>query len=434
MIKEIKLPEVGENVESGEIAKVLVAVGDLLEVEQPVLEFETDKAVVEVPSPYKGKVIEISVKANETIAVGQVFMKVETETKDDSVQVEEKTVEDKVSEIPVEEPTKIETPTEVVEKPQEEFQAKKIEFEPSKDVAPASPSVRRLARELGVNINQIQGNGPGGRISADDVKNHTKKIVVSGKTEVSSPVGISSETLPDFSKWGEIDVQPMNKVRKTTANHLSYAWVTIPHVTQFDKADITDLEPLRKRFGENVKAAGGKLTMTAILLNVIASALKVFPQFNASIDMSKKEIIYKKYINIGIAVDTERGLLVPVIKNVDQKNITQISVELTEIAEKARLAKLTLNEMQGGNFSISNLGGIGGTYFTPVINAPEVSILGVSRSEFEQVYMGENFQPRLMLPLSLSYDHRIIDGADAIRFLRWVIEALEQPFVLALEG
>ena len=434
MIKEIKLPEVGENVESGEIAKVLVSVGDLVEVEQPVLEFETDKAVVEVPSPFKGKIVEILVKANETITVGQVFMKIETETKEESIQVEEKTVEDKVPEIPVEESPKVETPTEEVVKPQEEFQAKKIEFEPSKDVAPASPSVRRLARELGVDINLIQGSGPGGRISADDVKNHTKQIVVSGKADVSSSVGISSETLPDFSKWGEIDVQPMNKVRKTTAQHLSYAWATIPHVTQFDKADITDLEPLRKRFGENVKTAGGKLTMTAILLKVIASALKVFPQFNASIDMGKKEIIYKKYINIGIAVDTERGLLVPVIKNVDQKNITQISVELTAIAEKARTAKLSLDEMQGGNFSISNLGGIGGTYFTPVVNAPEVAILGVSRSEFEQVYNGENFQPRLMLPLSLSYDHRIIDGADAIRFLRWVIEALEQPFKLVLEG
>ncbi|MDZ7766156.1 MAG: 2-oxo acid dehydrogenase subunit E2 [Melioribacteraceae bacterium] len=228
----------------------------------------------------------------------------------------------------------------------------------------------------------------------------------------------------------------MTNIRKKTAEHLSYAWATIPHVTQFDKADITELEKLRKQFGKKVEDAGGKLTVTAILVKIIAAALKEFPQFNCSIDMDKKEIIYKKYYSVGIAVDTDRGLLVPVIRDADKKNIVEISVELGEMAAKARDKKLSLEDMQGGNFSISNLGGIGGTYFTPIVNSPEVAILGVSRGGYEQVYQKDSgeFVPRLMLPLSLSYDHRIIDGADAIRFLRWIVEALENPFKLLLEG
>ncbi len=250
--------------------------------------------------------------------------------------------------------------------------------------------------------------------------------------QAGATAGVQAEPLPDFEKWGAIERQPMSKVRETTAQHLSYAWSTIPHVTQFDKADITDLENLRKQYAGQVQNKGGKLTLTAILLKVAAQALKKFPQFNASVDMIHKEIIFKKYVNIGVAVDTERGLLVPVIKDVDQKSITELSVELSELSGKARERKLGLEEMQGGNFSISNLGGIGGTGFTPVVNAPEVAILGVSRSEMQPVFKDGQFVPRLILPLSLSYDHRIIDGADAARFLRWVCQALEQPFLLAL--
>jgi len=244
---------------------------------------------------------------------------------------------------------------------------------------------------------------------------------------------VEKEELPDFTRWGEVERQPMSKVREKTARHLSYAWATIPHVTQFDKADITELEQLRQRFAKPVEAAGGKLTITVILLKIIAVALKRFPQFNASVDMDRKEIIYKKYINIGVAVDTDRGLLVPVIKQVDNKNLTQLARELTELAQKARDRKLTLEEMQGGNFSISNLGGIGGTGFSPVVNSPEVAILGVSRSEMQQVFQTGEYRSRLMMPLSLSYDHRLIDGADAARFLRWVAETMEQPFRILLE-
>jgi pyruvate dehydrogenase E2 component (dihydrolipoamide acetyltransferase) len=240
--------------------------------------------------------------------------------------------------------------------------------------------------------------------------------------------------LPDFAKWGEVERQAMSNVRRKTAEHLSNAWNSIPHVTQGDKADITELEKLRKKFGPEVEKRGGKLTVTAILVKVLAAAVKVFPQFNASVDVQSSEIIYKKYVNIGIAVDTDRGLLVPVVRNADQKNIAQIAAEVQQAAVKARDKKLTLEDMSGGGISISNLGGIGGTHFTPIVNWPEVAILGVSRGQMEPVWTGDAFEPRLMLPLSLSYDHRVIDGADAMRFLRWVADALEQPFLLSLHG
>jgi pyruvate dehydrogenase E2 component (dihydrolipoamide acetyltransferase) len=294
--------------------------------------------------------------------------------------------------------------------------------------------VRRFAREIGIDINEVSGTGPGGRISIEDVKSFAKMLNKQKAVLDNVLRGIEAEKLPDFSKWGEIEVKPMSKVREKTAKHLAYAWATIPHVTQFDKADITDLEKLRKEFGKKVESAGGKLTVTGILLKVISSAFKVFPQFNASVDLVNNQVIYKKYHNIGIAVDTDRGLLVPVIRNVDRKNLIDLSVELTAIAEKARNAKLTLEDMQGGNFSISNLGGIGGSGFTPVVNSPEVAVLGVSRSQMEPVFADGDFIPRLMLPLSLSYDHRLIDGADAARFLRWVCEALEKPFKILVEG
>ena len=226
----------------------------------------------------------------------------------------------------------------------------------------------------------------------------------------------------------------MRGVRRKTAVHLSQAWNTIPHVTQHDKADVTGLEELRKKYSAEVEKSGGKLTVTAIILKIVAAALKKFPQFNSSVDLANETVIYKQYYNVGMAVDTDRGLLVPVIKDVDKKNVTQLAAELAQISKKARDKKLTPEEMEGGTFTITNLGGIGGTSFTPIVNHPEVAILGMSRSRMEPVWNGKEFEPRLMLPLSLSYDHRIIDGADAARFLRWVVEALEEPFVMALTG
>jgi pyruvate dehydrogenase E2 component (dihydrolipoamide acetyltransferase) len=231
-----------------------------------------------------------------------------------------------------------------------------------------------------------------------------------------------------------VEQQAMTSVRRATAVHMAQAWSTIPHVTQHASADITALEQLRQRYSARAEAAGGRLTITAIALKVVTAALKLFPQFNASIDMARQEVIYKHYYHIGVAVDTDRGLLVPVIRDVDQKSLIDLAVELNELAEKARDRKTTMAEMQGGTFTVTNLGGIGGSHFTPVINAPEVAILGLARSGIEAVYIDGKFEPRLMLPLSLSYDHRLIDGADGARFIRWVVEAFEQPFLLTLEG
>jgi pyruvate dehydrogenase E2 component (dihydrolipoamide acetyltransferase) len=301
---------------------------------------------------------------------------------------------------------------------------------------PAAPSVRRLAREIGVDITRVQGTGPGGRISLDDVKAFAKAALsgTGGAVVAAAGVPLQQRALPDFSKFGEIERKPMSGVRRKTAEHLTSAWNTIPHVTQFDKADITDLEKVRQKYRSEVEKLGGNLTVTAVTAKVLATALRKFPQFNASVDPVTESIVYKKFVNIGIAVDTDFGLLVPVIRNADQKNLGQLSVEISQMADKAKARKLTLDEMSGGSMSITNLGGIGGTGFTPIVNWPEVAILGISRGVFEPKWNGSTFEPRQMLPLSLSYDHRLIDGADAMRFLRWVADALEEPFALALRG
>lgn len=430
---EYKLPELGENISSATITKVLVKAGDKISVDQILFEIETDKATVEIPSEISGIVKEVKVKDGQTTKTGNVVLIVSSEN------------------IPIE-PEKFNEPAKQVisEEAKKEIARTFKDYSGDADknklgirraeiiekIVPASPTVRRFAREIGIDIHKVKGTGNGGRISIDDVKLFAKELnekIQKGELTASA-VSVSKEPLPDFSRFGEIERKPMNNVRRKTAEHLSYAWSTIPHVTQFDKADITELEKLRKQFSKHVEEKGGKLTVTGILLKVIASAMKVFPQFNASVDMENSEIIYKKFVNIGVAVDTEKGLLVPVIRNVDKKNVTEISIELAEISKKARDKKLGIDDMQGGCFTISNLGGIGGTYFTPVVNSPEVAILGVSKSKFEPVFIDGEFKPRLMMPLSLSYDHRIIDGADAIRFLRWVINALENPFMLALEG
>lgn len=435
-IIEFKIPPLGENISTAQISKVLVKTGDKILPEQIVLEIETDKATVEIPTEVGGTVKEVKVKNGDKVPVGSVAFTVESlELKTES-EVNQKHETSSPGIIDKTDQQAADKPQPVLHKEHSHMpQTISVPKDISKVVVPAAPSVRRFAREIGVEISNVRGSGSGGRISVEDVKSFAKNLNQQiQKGGIAGGVSIPKETLPDFSKWGEIDRQPMTNIRRKTAEHLSYAWATIPHVTQFDKADITELEKLRKQFGKKVEQAGGKLTVTGILLKVIASAIKVFPQFNSSVDMEKNEIVYKKYFNIGIAVDTERGLLVPVIRDVDKKNITEISAELNEISKKARDKKLTLEEMQGGSFTISNLGGIGGTYFTPIINSPEVAILGVSKSAFEPVYMDGEFKPRLMMPLSLSYDHRIIDGADAIRFLRWVINALENPFLLSLEG
>jgi len=432
-IVEMKLPELGENIESADVLTVLVKEGDFIEKDQGIIEIETDKATIEVPSSYNGKVVGVLIKSGDKAKVGQSLIKVELSEPEE---IEEVTMEEKTPSQPAEASTALQTEAEKepLKGERESMLPGERDNQPpiTKGSAPAAPSVRRIAREIGVDINLVKGSGPFGRISMDDVKAYAKKLN-EGRTNQPS-FGIKQEPLPDFSKFGSVEKKPMSNIRSKTADHLSYAWSSIPHVTQHDKADITELEKVRKEFNPKAEKAGGKLTVTSILLKVLTSALKVFPQFNSSIDMEKKEIIYKKFFNIGVAVDTEHGLIVPVIKNVDRKNLIELSVELNTIAEKARIRKISLEELQGGCFTITNLGGIGGTYFTPIINSPEVAILGVSRGYFEPVFVKDKFEPRFMLPLSLSYDHRIIDGADAARFLRWVCEALEQPMKILIEG
>jgi pyruvate dehydrogenase E2 component (dihydrolipoyllysine-residue acetyltransferase) len=548
---DFTLPELGEQIESGDVLRVLVKPGDAITKDQAVLELETDKATIEVPSSVAGTVKEIKVKAGDKVKVGQAILSVEDGAGDAKPTAAKDGSAKSVDEVPPKqvagkaEPAKAEAapakgggeggkavpapakgagdggktesaskqeranaPKQAAPKaepanageenpdmqpdvqaqnqsnkpdkaglkdptvgpqadddedaappdpasardgneraaPQDDARGKNVVdisrgaraaadtpgAAPEQPPAPAAPSVRRMARELGVDVNEVAGSGPGGRISVDDVKAHTKRLVSGG-----AGGGAGARVpLPDFTRWGAVERQPMRAVRRKTAEHLAAAWATVPHVTQFDLADITGLEELRKKYTKQVEAAGGNLTVTAIAVKVVAAALRVFPQFNASIDVAADEIIVKKYVNVGIAVDTDRGLLVPVIRDADRKNLVQLSVELAQLSEKARTRKISLDEMQGGCFSISNLGGIGGTYFTPIVNAPEVAILGISRARMEPVYDKDSgqFAPRFMLPLSLSYDHRVIDGADGIRFLRWVAEALEQPFLLSLQG
>jgi pyruvate dehydrogenase E2 component (dihydrolipoamide acetyltransferase) len=496
-VTDFTLPELGENIETGDVLRVLVQPGDSLVKDQPVLELETDKATIEVPSSMAGQVTAVKVKAGDKVKVGQAILTIQEQdgqtaapaprTQDQPPARETATKEsapppsgvpddgglDQHAEgkgsAPSDKPGVVDEARPRASsdrKPQGEAAGvaaqrgrsggtgaeKVVDFSrgrpsaespatPEFPPAPAAPSVRRMARELGVDINEVAGSGPGGRISVDDVKAHVNRLVTSAPTAAAA----GAQALPDFSRFGSIERQPMSNVRRKTAAHVSAAWTTIPHVTQHDAADITALEGLRKRYAKQVEKAGGNLTVTAIAVKIVAAALKVFPQFNASIDVMASEIILKKYVHIGIAIDTDRGLLVPVIRDADTKNVTDVAVELTQLSEKARSRKLSLEELQGGCFSISNLGGIGGTSFTPIVNAPEVAILGISRSRIEPVWHpapggvdGDEpqgrFAPRVMLPLSLSYDHRAVDGADGIRFLRWVVEALEQPFLLSLQG
>lgn len=444
---EFKLPELGENITQGDIVKVLVKPGDSIKEDQTVLEIETDKAVVEVPSSVSGKIENVAIKEGEKAQVGQTIFTYTNgqtgaaqavEEKAEAQAQEEPESAEAIESVQTTEPEKEVPETEKEIGAQQKAPKEKTESKPETQPAPqahkalAAPSVRKLAREIGVDIESVQGSGKNGRITMEDVKATARRYKAG--TGTPSVAGIPKLELPDFSKFGSVERKAMTNVRRRTAERLSYAWATIPHVTQHADADITELESLRKQFGKRAETAGGTLTVTVILMKIIAAALKVFPQFNASIDMESQEIIYKHFCHIGIAVDTDRGLLVPVIRDVDKKNIIQLSVELNEVAEKARTKKTALEEMQGGCFTITNLGGIGGSYFTPIINPPEVAILGVGRWSYQQIYVDGKFEARKILPLSLSYDHRLIDGADAARFLRWISEAVNQPFLMSLEG
>ena len=411
---EFKLPELGENIDQGDLVRLMISPGAKVSEGQPVMELETDKAVVEVPSSVSGVVKEIRVKEGEKIKVGQVIFTLEG----GAAPAPEHRAPEPVEHVSGQQAARLsfqiamraEGKTEQQALPPDQplqappaftmpVQLGKVAGTEHREPVPAAPHVRRLARELGLDIFNVAGSGPGGRISEDDVKAFAKATLAAAVTAAQIPQAarFAEPKLPDFTKWGK-------------------------------------LEQLRAKFAPRAEEAGGKMTVTAIALKVCASALKVFPQFNASIDMEKEEIVYKQYINVGLATDTDRGLLVPVIRDVDKKNIVELAAELSQLSKKARDKKLTPDEMEGGTFTITNLGGIGGTAFTPIVNHPEVAILGLSRSRMEPEWINGKFEPRLILPLSLSYDHRLIDGADAARFLRWIAEAFEQPFLLSVQG
>jgi len=451
---EFKLPELGENISQGDLVRLMIAPGSKVAEGQPVMELETDKAVVEVPSSVSGVVKEVKVKEGEKVKVGQVIFTLEggAAAQPDPARQKNAPVEHVSGQhgarLAFQAAIRAEGKTEEQALPPDQPQQAQPAFKMPEQLGkvagtehrqpvPAAPHVRRLARELGVDIYEVKGSGPGGRICDDDVKAHAKSLLSAVASALQAPPRaghFAAPALPDFGKWGKVERVSMRGVRRKTAEHLAEAWNTIPHVTQHDRADITELEQLRARFAPKAEEAGGKMTVTAIALKVCAAALKVFPQFNASIDMEKEEIVYKQYIHIGVAADTDRGLLVPVIRDVDKKNIVELAVELSQLSKKAREKKLTPVEMEGGTFTITNLGGIGGVSFTPIVNHPEVAILGLSRSRTEPEWINGKFEPRLILPLSLSYDHRLIDGADAARFLRWIAEAFEQPFLLSVQG
>jgi pyruvate dehydrogenase E2 component (dihydrolipoamide acetyltransferase) len=434
---EFTLPNLGENIESVRIAAVLITAGDTVQPDQNVLELETDKAMMELPAPVGGIVKTLLVEEGQDIVIGQALMVIDEAGKADSTPSAPKP---EPVPSPEPEPDVTQATTAEPARPDPEPAAavspsKPAELRPRSQQVPASPSVRRFAREIGVDITAVTGTGAHGRVSSDDVKAHAKQLNTGrGGAPAGTPgPALSLPALPDFSQWGDIKRESMSPVRLKTARQMQLCWTQIPHVTQFNRADITELEQLRKKYAKRAEGLGGKLTMAVMVVKVVASALKMFPKFNSSIDMDTKELVYKNYINIGIAVNTPRGLLVPNLRDVDKKNMIEISKEVIELAQKARTGRIKMEDLTGGTFTVTNLGSIGGTYFTPIINFPEVAILGMGRA-FMEANVTAGGVPRMVLPMSLSYDHRIIDGAEGATFLKWIVDAVEQPLLLSLEG
>ena len=442
---EFKLPSVGEGVTSADVAEVLVKEGDVITAGQSVFELETEKAVVEVPCPLAGKVTKVHVADGATVTVGQVLLTIQgtgaaaaspAPAKNPATPASPK--EAAPTSAPAKEaaPAASRQPTTVM------TTAETVSSVPASSnghggpPAPAAPSTRRMARELGVDLRQINGSGPGGRITHEDIQAYVRTRMQSLTTQKPAAVrstsahGLVAPPLPDFSKFGAIRREGMSKIYRTAAENLTVAWNVIPHVTQHDRADITDLEAARKRFADGVGKNGPKVTMTAIIMKALARCLQAFPKFNSSLDPETFEIVFKEYINIGCAVDTPHGLLVPVVKDCDKKTILQIASDLSELAGKARDKKLPIDAMQGATCTVTNLGGIGGVGFTPIVNYPEVCILGMSRGQSELKLIDGKVVERLMLPLSLSYDHRGINGADAARFVVTLCNMLADPFTL----
>lgn len=459
MSKQIKLPHLGENIESGDVLSILVSEGDTIQVEQDLIEIETDKATMPVPSPEAGKVVKLLVSEGDTLEVGAGILEIEPADAAKSSESESDAQQSEAEPEPEaeEEPDEDSKPKEEEsEKEPEAESARKSESSPpppstepaappkekaapstSGDVpgdgrssAAAGPAVRRLARELGVDLRRVRPSGSSGRITEDDVRAHVRRS--NERSASATPQGVTPPGTPDSDEQGGIRRERMSRLRQTIARNMLASYTTIPQLTNFDDVDTTELERIRKDSSEDYAASGIKLTAMPFLIKAVASALKQHPVINASIDEEANETIYKEYINIGIAVDTERGLIVPVLRDADRKSIPQIARELASLAEAARSGDFSVDDLRGGTFTISNLGAIGGTYSTPIINPPEVAILLVGRSRMLPQYIDGEFKPRLMMPLSITYDHRVVDGAAAARFLNEVKRFLSNPGRLLL--
>jgi pyruvate dehydrogenase E2 component (dihydrolipoamide acetyltransferase) len=452
---EIKLPSLGENVAGGDITNVLVKVGDQVEVEQDIVEIETDKAVIPVPSNKAGKVTKVHVSAGQNVAVGAALISVEAES-GAAAPAEKPAAPAPKAEAPKAEAPKP-APAPAPEKPAEKpAPAKASAPEPAKPApasngghkstavaaqasnghegvaAPAGPATRRLARELGVDISHVSGSGPGGRITREDIMAAVRQVARGIGGGSSAQTAVSPSSSGDQDNWGPVRREALTKIRKTIANKMVESATKIPHVTNYDDADITELERIRKNGLADYAGSQIKLTMMPFVMKAVAHALKHHPVINSVLDMDAGQLIYKQYINLGVAVDTERGLVVPVMRNVDRMSIPQIAQGLATTTQKARNTEYTIDDLRGGTFTISNMGAIGGTYSTPIINFPEVAILLVGRSRQLPVIVDGKIEPRLMMPLSLSYDHRVIDGGAAARFLNDVIGYLQAPGRLLL--
>ncbi|HTD88281.1 MAG TPA: 2-oxo acid dehydrogenase subunit E2 [Candidatus Binatia bacterium] len=416
---DVRLPKLGEGAESGTVVSVFVKEGDQIQKGQTILELENEKAVAPIPSPVAGKVGKLRVKEGDKLSVGQVILSVENgATAAPAAPAEAKPAPARAKQPEASAEAREPEPVEDEEAPAE-----------SGSPPAASPTVRKIARELGIDLARIRGSEPGGRIVMADLRAWIQRLQKSaaqpGGREGERPREPRPPEAIDFSKWGEITKKALSPLRKTISDRLSESWRTIPHVTQFDEADITGINDLRKKFATVYEKSGARLTLTSFALKAVVETLKKHPLFNASFDEAGQEIVYKEYYHIGVAVDTEQGLIVPVIRDVNKKSMLELSRELNDLAEKARARKVSLQELQGGTFTISNQGGIGGAHFTPIINKPEVAILGLGRGVIKSVVRNGKIEPRLMMPLGLSYDHRVIDGGAAARCIEDLVQAFE---------
>jgi len=435
-IKQVLVPDIGDY-KDVDIIEVMVKAGDTIKAEDNLITLETDKAAMDVPSPYAGVVREIKVKVGDKVSEGTPILLIESGDAADALQTAKPAAAapppPAAAKAPVAaQPAVAPAPAAAVQPPPVAA-APQLPSGPSAGKAHASPAIRRFARELGVRIDQVKGSGQKGRVTKDDVQQFVKAALAQPHA-ASGGGGLQVLAMPvvDFAKFGAIESKPLSRIKKISGANLHRNWVTIPHITQFDEADITEMEVFRKELNVEYAKQNIKITPLAFLLKAVVVALQQFPEFNASLDAGGENLVLKKYFHIGVAVDTPNGLMVPVLRDVDKKGIVQLAKELAEISARARELKITAAEMQGGCFSISSLGGIGGTAFTPIINAPELAILGVSRAIIKPMHQDDTFVARLMLPLSLSYDHRVIDGAAAARFIVFLSQVLADTRRLAL--